>query len=359
MTHSGPTKLGLVTHEPCGVVGMILPWNFPAMTLFQKLPFALAAGCASVIKPSEFTSGTALETAFLAEEAGVPKGMINIVTGTGPDVGEPLASHADIDMISFTGSSRVGKLIAHHAADVVKKVALELGGKGANIVFADADLEAAVEGALAGFTINQGEECCAGSRLLIEETIAQDFLNRLVERARQVKIGLPADEATEMGALIHEQHVERVLGYVEKGRREGARLLTGGERLTQGGLDKGCFVAPTIFAGVTPDMTIFREEIFGPVVSVVTFRTVEEAIRIANDTIYGLANGVWSRNVDKAMLVSRGIRSGTVYVNCYLETLPQLPFGGIRESGLGRENGIDGLLEFMHVKATFLKLAVP
>jgi betaine-aldehyde dehydrogenase len=262
-------------------------------------------------------------------------------------------------MISFTGSSRVGKLIAHHAADVVKKVALELGGKGANIVFADADLEAAVEGALAGFTINQGEECCAGSRLLIEETIAQDFLDRLVERARQVKIGLPADEATEMGALIHEQHVERVLGYVEKGRREGARLLTGGERLTQGGLDKGCFVAPTIFAGVTPDMTIFREEIFGPVVSVVTFRTVEEAIRIANDTIYGLANGVWSRNVDKAMLVSRGIRSGTVYVNCYLETLPQLPFGGIRESGLGRENGIDGLLEFMHVKATFLKLAVP
>ncbi|WP_029354844.1 aldehyde dehydrogenase family protein [Bosea sp. 117] len=357
-THLGPEKLGLVTREPRGVIGMIVPWNFPIVTLFQKLPFALAAGCAAVVKPSELTSGTALETAKLASAAGVPDGIINIVTGTGPVVGEALATHAGVDMLSFTGSTAVGKRIARNAADGIKRVALELGGKSANIVFADADLDKAIEGVITGFILNQGEECCAGSRLLVEESIAESFTARLVERLKSVRLGLPLDEASDIGALIHEGHLERVLGFIETGRKEGAVCVAGGARATAGGLDKGFFVEPTIFAGVTPDMTIYRQEIFGPVLSVIPFRTVDEAVSIANDTHYGLANGLWTSNVDKALGVSRRLRSGTVYVNTYLETAPQMPFGGFKESGYGRENGLDGLHEYTEVKSTFMRLAV-
>lgn len=356
MTHAGPDKLGLAIHEPRGVAGLITPWNYPLVCLMMKLPFALAAGCALVIKPSEFTSGTTLEIAALATQAGIPAGIVNVVTGTGADVGEALISHPDVNMVSFTGSSAVGKRIARKAADTMKRVSLELGGKGANIVFADADLEAAVEGALQAFTINQGEECCAGSRLLIERSIADEFLLRLVERSKMVRVGDPRDASTEMGPLIHEAHLERVLGYIEKGKKEGARLLVGGERLTQGPFDHGYFVPPTIFTDVKPDMTIFREEIFGPVVSVVTFDSVEEAVSIANSTTYGLANGVWTASLDKSMAVIRRLHSGMVYVNCYLQTIVQLPFGGMKESGMGRENGCEGLLEFMDIKAAFVKL---
>lgn len=355
--HSGLDKLGLATYEPRGVVGMILPWNFPAVCLFQKLPYALAAGCAAVIKPAEFTSGTTLEVAALAHEAGVPAGIINVVSGKGPVVGRALVEHDDIDMISFTGSTSVGREIAQHAAARLKHVALELGGKGANIVFADADLEAALDGALAGFTINKGEECCAGSRLLLQDTIAPEFLRRLVEKAQAVRVGPPLEEGAEMGPLIHARQLERVEAYVASGVKEGARLLTGGRRLTDGAKRDGCFFPPTVFADVTPDMTIFREEIFGPVVSVLTFKSVEDAITLANETKYGLANGVWTRDINKAMTVARRIRSGTVYVNTYLETIPQLPFGGMKESGKGRENGKEGLLEFMETKAIFMKIA--
>ena len=355
-THNGADKIGFVFHEPRGVVAMILPWNYPVVCLMQKLPFALAAGCAAVIKPSELTSGTALELVRLAAKAGVPAGVVNVVTGTGADVGEALAAHAGVDMISFTGSSRIGKQIARKAADTMKRVSLELGGKGANIVFADSDMDAAVEGALQGFIINQGEECCAGSRLLIERSIADEFLTRLVVRCKAVRLGAPDDEATEMGPLIHEAHLDRVLGYIDAGRREGARLLTGGVRLSGGVYDRGLFFPPTLFVEAKPEMTIWREEIFGPVASVMLFEGVEEAVSIANNTAYGLANGVWTRNLDKALAVTRRICSGMVYINCYLETIPQLPFGGMKESGVGRENGVEGLLEFMEVKAAFAKL---
>jgi len=352
----GDANLGLVSREPRGVIGMITPWNFPLVTLFQKLPFALAAGCTVVIKPSELTAGTTLEVAALAREAGIPDGVINVVTGSGRTVGEALTGHPGVDMISFTGSTVVGKRIAQRCAEQMKRVGLELGGKAANIVFADADIDSAIDGIAFGYILNQGEECVQGTRLLIEESIADDFIRQLVERSRKIRIGLPDDEQADVGALIHEQHMEKVLGYIRTGVEQGAKLEIGGERLTDNGLGKGYFVAPTIFSGVTPEMTIFREEIFGPVLAVTTFKTAEEAIRLANDTNYGLGNGVWTKDIDKAIQVSRELKSGTVYVNTFLETAVQMPFGGFKESGLGRENGMDGLLEFTEVKSTFIKL---
>jgi acyl-CoA reductase-like NAD-dependent aldehyde dehydrogenase len=355
-SHLGDDKLGLVTREARGVVGLIVPWNFPMVCLFQKLPYALAAGCPVVIKPSELTSGTALEVAKLATEAGFPAGLINIVTGRGAVVGERLTRHPDVSMISFTGSTRVGKQIAATAASDLTRVALELGGKAANVVFADADLDAALDGVLFGVILNQGEECVAGTRLLIEESVADEFVAKLVERANKVVVGLPMDENTQIGALIHAQHLESVLNYIEIGKQEGARLICGGERLTEGELGKGYFVGPTIFTNVEPRHRIFREEIFGPVLTVTTFKTVEQAIALANDTEYGLGNGLWTKDVDKALNVSRKLQSGTVFVNTYLETSPQLPFGGFKQSGYGRENGVDGLNEFLEVKSTFIKM---
>lgn len=356
LSHLGAPNFGLITRAPRGVVGMIVPWNFPLVTLFQKLPFALAAGCTCVIKPSELTSGTALEVAALAAKAGLPPGVINVVTGTGAQVGEALVDHPDVQMVSFTGSTAVGRKIAQRCGEQLKRVGLELGGKAANVVFADADIDAALDGALLGYVLNQGEECVQGSRLIVEERIADEFVARLAARSGAVRVGMPLDESTDMGALIHEQHMNKVLGYIETGKREGARLACGGHRITAHGLEQGCFVAPTIFAQVRPEMTLFREEIFGPVLSVTSFRTMDEAIALANDTRYGLGNGLWTKDVDKALLVSKKLRSGTVYVNTYLETAVQLPFGGVGQSGLGRENGMEGLLEFMDVKSTFVKL---
>ncbi|NIE75926.1 aldehyde dehydrogenase family protein [Pantoea sp. Ap-967] len=355
-SHLGDNKLGLVTHEARGVVGLIVPWNFPMVCLFQKLPYALAAGCPVVIKPSELTSGTALEVAKLAAEAGFPAGLINVVTGTGAQVGDRLTRHPDVSMISFTGSTRVGKQIAATAASDLTRVALELGGKAANVVFADADLDAALDGVLFGVILNQGEECVAGTRLLIEESVAEEFVTKLIERSKRVVVGLPLDAETQVGALIHAQHMESVLNYIEIGKQEGARLVYGGDRLTANGLDKGYFVGPTIFTDVKPEHRIFREEIFGPVLTVTTFKTVDEAITLANDTEYGLGNGLWTKDVDKAIKVSQRLQSGTVFVNTYLETSPQLPFGGFKKSGYGRENGVDGLREFMETKSTFIKM---
>ena len=355
-THLGDDKLGLVTREARGVVGLIVPWNFPMVCLFQKLPYALAAGCPVVIKPSELTSGTALEIAKLAAEAGFPAGLINVVTGTGAVVGERLTRHPDVSMISFTGSTRVGKQIAATAANDLTRVALELGGKAANVVFADADLDAALDGVLFGVILNQGEECVAGTRLLIEESVADEFVSKLVERSNRVVVGQPLEESTQVGALIHAQHLESVLGYIEVGKQEGAKLVCGGVRITANGLDKGFFVGPTIFTEVKPSHRIFREEIFGPVLTVTTFKTLEEAVKLANDTDYGLGNGLWTKDLDKAVKVSQKLQSGTVFVNTYLETSPQLPFGGFKQSGYGRENGVDGLHEFLEVKSTFIKM---
>jgi betaine-aldehyde dehydrogenase len=355
-THLGSDRLGLVSHEPIGVVGMIVPWNFPLVCLFQKLPFALAAGCVAVVKPSEMTSGTALEVAALADEAGFPPGAINVVTGTGEAAGEPLVEHADVAMISFTGSTRVGKQIAQQVGARVGRVALELGGKAANIVFADADLEAAADGVLVGAVLNQGEECAAGPRLLVQAEIHDAFLARLTAGAHKIRVGDPLDDRTDVGALISQAHLDRVLGYIETGKTEGARLLCGGTRLAGSGYDAGFFVGTTIFTNVKPSMKVFREEIFGPVLTVTPFRDADEAVALANDTAYGLANGLWTRDVDKVHQVSRRLRSGTVYVNTYLETALQMPFGGYKESGIGRELGIEALREFTETKSVFLKM---
>ncbi|AGT08892.1 aldehyde dehydrogenase family protein [Paracoccus aminophilus] len=314
----------------------------------------LAAGCSVVIKPSELTSGSTLALIRLAEEAGLPAGVVNVVTGEGKTVGEAMSAHPGIDMMSFTGSTAVGRQIASRAAERIRPVTLELGGKGANIVFADADLNAAVEGAVAGFTINKGEECCAGSRLLVEESIAEEFGRRVAERAARLRLGTGEDD--EVGPLISEPQMERVLGYIASGLAEGATLPCGGARVTEGALGKGNYVAPTVFAGGRPEMRIVAEEIFGPVTTILTFKDTAEAIRIANATGYGLANGVWTSDLDRAMAVIRQLRSGTTYVNTYLETLPQLPFGGVKESGLGRENGSEGLDEFLETRAAFIKL---
>lgn len=354
-SHLGEDKLGLVTREACGVVGLITPWNFPILTLFQKLPYALAAGCTVVAKPSELTSGTTLEVAALASKAGLPPGVFNVVTGTGASVGNAIVTHADIDMVSFTGSTRVGKQILRDAAPTVKRVALELGGKAANIVFADADIEAALDGVLFGFTLNQGEECVAGARLLIEASIAPSFLEQLASRTSRLRIGLPLDENADMSSLIHGPHLDAVKASVDMAVQEGARLLVGGNRLG-GEFAQGFFFEPTILTDVRPSSKIFREEVFGPVLTVTTFDTAEEAVRLANDTEYGLANGLWTKDIDKALSISRRLRSGTVFVNTYLETAPQLPFGGVKQSGLGRENGLEGLLEFTELKSTIVKL---
>ena len=355
-TNLGDNAVGLVTREPRGVIGMVVPWNFPLITLMQKLPFALAAGCTTVIKPSELTSGTALEVAALAGEAGIPAGVINVVTGYGEVVGEALSTHAGIDMVSFTGSTRVGKRIARNQAERIGRIGLELGGKGADIVFADADIEAALDGVLFGMVLNQGEECCSGSRLIVDHSIAKRFTERLATRAQRVRVGMPLDESSDISALISERQMDSVLRHISIGKDEGCRLITGGDRLTDAGREKGFFVAPTIFANVRPDATIFREEIFGPVLTVTTFSTEAEAIALANDTDYGLANGFWSKDVDRVHRVSRRLRSGTVYVNTFLESAIQLPFGGFKQSGVGREMGLDGLLEFTEVKSTFIKL---
>jgi betaine-aldehyde dehydrogenase len=354
--HEGADKLGFVTYRALPVVGMILPWNFPTVTLFQKLPYALVAGCSVVIKPSTLTAGTALEYARLAKQAGIPDGVISVVVGGGSEVGETLCLHPDVDMISFTGSTTVGRRIGAICGQTLKKVALELGGKGANIVFADADIDAAIDGALAAFTINQGEECCAGARLLIERSIADEFIGRLAKKARSMKLGGHQDSGAEIGPMIDERHLHRVMGFIEKTKEEGATLVTGGGRPKDSRFDRGYFIEPTIFTGVTPDMTIFREEVFGPVLGVTHFVSDAEAIELANATPYGLANGVWTRNLDRAFKVSGALESGFVYVNSYLETIPQLPFGGMKASGLGRENGIEGLLEFMQTKSTFVRL---
>jgi betaine-aldehyde dehydrogenase len=352
----GADAIGFTMREPRGVVGLIVPWNYPIVTLMQKLPFALAAGCSTVIKPSEMTSGTALEVAALAEKAGLPLGLINVVTGYGAVVGEALSTHDGVDMISFTGSTQVGKRIARNQAERVGRVGLELGGKGANIVFADADIDTAVDGVLFGMILNQGEECCAGARLLIDEAIAESFVSRLVQSVARVRIGLPLDETSDMGAMISPQHAEDVLRHIAAAQKEGCKLMCGGGRLTEGPYTKGFFIEPTIFTGVEPRHGLFQYEVFGPVLSVSTFRTEDEAVDLANATKYGLANGFWSKDIGRVHRVARRLRCGTVFVNTYLESVPQLPFGGQKQSGIGRELGMEGLLEFTEIKSVFVKV---
>jgi acyl-CoA reductase-like NAD-dependent aldehyde dehydrogenase len=350
-TNLGAQKTALLMREPIGVVGLITPWNFPALILMQKVPFALAAGCTVVVKPSEFTSGSAFELAALATQAGIPEGVFNVVSGKGSVVGKALTQNPGIDFISFTGSTRTGQTVIEDSARNVVKTSMELGGKSANIVFADADLDAAVDGALMGVFFNNGECCVSGSRLFVQSSIADEFVQRVAERSARLKVGNPFDEDTDIGAMIDEKHFEKVLGFVRSAVDEGARLLTGGHAVET---SQGNFVQATVFDQVTPAMTIFKEEIFGPVLSVTRFETLEEVVGLANDSAYGLSNYVWSKNIDTVMTLAKMLKSGWVQANTIIDGAPQLPLTGVKGSGFGYEMGQAGFEEFTQLKTLFI-----
>jgi betaine-aldehyde dehydrogenase len=345
--------LSLSLREPVGVAGQIIPWNYPLLMSAWKLAPALAAGCTCILKPAEQTPLTALEMAGWLEEIGVPPGVVNIVTGFGETAGAPLVTHPDVDKIAFTGSAAVGKIILRTAADSIKRVTLELGGKSPNIVFADADFEAAIDGALFGVFINQGEVCSAGSRILVEKPIYSKFVEALAEKAKRIKLGAPLDRETKMGPLVSKEQYERVRQYQEIGKKE-AKLLAGGGRASAFG--KGFFVEPTIFADVDNGARIAREEVFGPVAAVIPFDGEKEAIRIANDTPYGLAAAVWSRDIFRALRVIKSVRAGIVWVNHMQPTYVEAPWGGYKQSGFGRELGPWGIEEYLETKQVYINL---
>jgi len=342
--------------QPVGVVGAIVPWNFPFLLSSWKIAPALAAGNTMVLKPASLTPLTALRFAELTAEAGLPEGVFNVVPGPGGQVGMALVRHPGVDKIAFTGSTEVGKSIMREAAGTLKRVSLELGGKSPNIVFADADMKAAVRGALTGIFYNKGEVCAAGSRLLVEQQVHDEFVEKLAEGARGLKVGDPLDKATRMGPVVSRQQYDAVLGYVEAGKKEGARLVAGGQRAEVGN-GKGYFIQPTVFAGVSNSMRIAREEIFGPVLSVIPFEDVEDGIARGNETFYGLAAAVWTRDVAKALRAARAIRAGTVWINAYNLYDAALPFGGFKESGFGRELGQAGLDLYTEVKSVWVDLS--
>jgi acyl-CoA reductase-like NAD-dependent aldehyde dehydrogenase len=350
-TNLGPDFTGLLVREPIGVVGAIVPWNFPLLILCQKVAFALAAGCSVVAKPSEYTSASAVRLAELAVAAGVPVGVYNVVTGAAA-AGQALAEHMDVDMITFTGSTATGRRVLEASKGNLKKTSLELGGKAAQVVFADADLDDAVEGVAFSFTHNQGECCVAGTRLLVESTIADEFTTRLVQRAKRLRVG--GDDA-DFGAMIHPKHLDTVLGTVTRAQQDGAALLTGGHRLTDGERAAGLFMEPTILNDVTPSSAAFQEEIFGPVLTVTTFDSIDEAIRLANGVVYGLGNTIWTKNIDTVQRMIRKLRSGTVWVNTTIDGAPQMSFGGYKASGYGREMGHMGLEEFTQLQAVQIR----
>ncbi|RWM81645.1 MAG: aldehyde dehydrogenase family protein [Mesorhizobium sp.] len=342
--------------EPVGVVGAIIPWNAPTAASTWKIGPALATGCTVVLKPSEEAPLTPLLIADLMNEAGVPPGVVNIVTGTGAEAGAALAEHMGVDKIVFTGSTATGQSIVRASAGNLKRVSLELGGKSPVIVCADADLDKAVPVAAMSVFANSGQICIAGSRLFVERVIHDEFVERLAAYAKSLRIGDGIDPATEIGPLVSEKQLQRVALYLEAGTAEGATLVTGGTRLMEGELAAGNFVAPTVFAGVSDDMKIAREEIFGPVISALPFDTLDEAIERANSTPYGLAAGVFTRNVATAHQLSRRIRAGSVWVNTYHVIDPAMPFGGYKMSGYGREGGAEHLDEYLNTKGVFIKI---
>jgi aldehyde dehydrogenase (NAD+) len=334
-------------HEPIGVVGQIIPWNYPMLMQAWKLAPALAAGNTVVLKPAEETPLSALRIGELILEAGFPEGVVNLLPGLGPTAGAAIARHMDIDKVAFTGSTETGRLILEAAAQSnLKRVTLELGGKSPNIIFADTDLDQAVEGAHTGIFSNQGQVCCAGSRVFVEDSICERFLEKSVARAGSRVLGDPFDPKTEQGPQVNQAQFDKVMTYVESGRAEGAQLACGGNRFG----DRGYFIRPAVFAEVRDEMKIAREEIFGPVMSVLRFKDLNEVIQRANDTVYGLSAGVWTRDVRKATAVANGIRAGTVWVNCYNVLDTRAPFGGFKLSGIGRELGEYGLQEYTEVK---------
>lgn len=347
---------GIVRREPIGVVGGIVPWNFPLLLAVWKLGPALAAGNTIVLKPDEKTPLTLLELAKSAERAGLPKGVLNIVTGAGEEVGARLAAHPDVRKIAFTGSTAVGREVSKLAAENIKKVTLELGGKGANIVLADADIDSAVDGALFACFLYAGQACESGTRLLLPESLHDEFVDRLVQRAATIKVGDPSEFDTDIGPIISAEQHSRILDYIEISQKEGATLAFGGEPPTGPQFEQGHWVRPTIFTDVTPDMRIAREEIFGPVLSVLKYRTVDEAVAIANDSEYGLSAGVWSEDLEAALDVAARIESGTVWINDWHMVNALYPFGGYKQSGNGRELGPHALDEYTEEKFVHVDL---
>jgi acyl-CoA reductase-like NAD-dependent aldehyde dehydrogenase len=353
-----PVDGGFLTYtltEPVGVVGAIVPWNFPLNLASWKVAPALATGCTVVLKPAAETPLSALALAEVMREAGFPPGAFNVVPGDGPVAGGSLVRHPDVDKIGFTGSTAVGKQVMREAADTVKRVTLELGGKSANIVFADADLASAVRGAQNGIFYGKGEVCAAGSRLLVERKVKDQVVEQLAQRAARLTPGDPMAKETRLGAIVSRRQHERVLGHIAAGRREGATLVAGGAATTVNG--RGYFIEATIFDGVKPEMSIAREEIFGPVLAVLPFDEPEEAVHLANQSMYGLAAGIWTRDIGKAHRVARAIRAGTVWINTYNNYDPAAPFGGYKQSGFGRDLGRHALDNYTETKTVWVSLS--
>lgn len=344
--------LNYTLREPVGPVGQIIPWNFPLLMAAWKLAPALACGCTLVLKPAEQTPLSALRLAELCQEAGVPDGVVNVVPGYGPTAGAAIVRHPKLEKVAFTGSTEVGREIMREAAGNLKRVSLELGGKSPNIILPDARLDDALKGVMMGMFFNQGEVCCAGSRLFVDKRIKDEFVGSLVEHAASLKVGDPLDPETRMGAQVSREQFDKILGYIEAGKKEGAKVLTGGGPAR----DRGYFVQPTVFDGVEDGMTIAREEIFGPVIAAMEFEDLDELVRRANDTRYGLAAGVWTQDIDKAHYLARKLRAGTVWVNCYNQFDSASPFGGYKESGFGREMGFHAVDLYTEVKSVWVRV---
>ena len=346
----------MIVKEPMGVAGLIVPWNFPLLMSVWKIAPALAAGNSIILKPAEITPVTAFKVFELIDQTDLPKGIANLVMGSGSVVGQTIAESDDVDVVSFTGSTGVGKNIMQAATGNLKKVSLELGGKSPNIIFDDADLETAVDYALFGIFMGSGQVCSSGSRILVQEGIYDQFVAKYVEKAKGIKVGPGNDESSQMGAIVSEKHMESILEYIRIGKEEGANLACGGSRIQRDGMEKGFFIEPTVFTDVTSDMKIVREEIFGPVVAIQKFKDEAEAIRIANDTEFGLAGAVFSEDQNKAMRVIQKVRAGITWVNAYHLTNVQAPWGGYKQSGIGRSLGTYGLDEYQETKQININL---
>ncbi|WP_424971063.1 aldehyde dehydrogenase family protein [Dinoroseobacter sp. S76] len=351
----GEDMLGMVLKEPIGVVSIITPWNFPFWILSQKLPFALAAGCTVVVKPSEMTPSSTVMMGELLIQAGLPAGVCNIVLGYGQPVGSLMSTHPEVDMVTFTGSTAVGKMITEASSGTLKKVALELGGKNPQVICPDADLESAADAVTFGIYFNVGQCCNSSSRIIVHEDIAEAFVARVVALSKQVRFGDPLDPTTQVGAIVTAEHNAKIDGYVRDARNAGAKIALGGGPLQVEGLGPQ-FYQPTVVTGVTPDMAIAREEVFGPVLTVLTYRTFEEAIALTNDSDYGLSAGIWSENIHTCLEFARRAEAGTVWTNTWMDGYPELAFGGVKQSGQGREIGHYGFEEFLEVKSVVMRV---